>query len=236
MKHPHSGFSLIEVLVVTLVGGLLLVASTQVFTQLVQYQRQQMQTLRLTERTRLAELALRQDLSQAQRILAAASATRDYPDFTEKTVTLNHPTLSSSSFEHFPSSDWLVINRHAEDQEADFSLWHLDSKTYGQGLAHKQSQSDQAEQLGHSQTLIQGAELLRFRYYRPDSGRWLNADQVSDWTSISGIQFAVLLASSVPLSRPKQQQIQLWGEPLELPEDGRLRQLVTGSVYLEQPP
>lgn len=236
MLRKIVGFTLLEMLLVSALGSLLLLAATQIFANLVQQQAEQASWLRLDERARLAELSLKRDLASAYQLVEAGAASRDYPNTSEISIQLSDPDIQASSFDSFRSSDWLLINRQPQDAAPDYSLWHVDQKTYGKGLAHKASSQEAAEKLSSSQTLIAQAELLRLRFYSPGAAGWLTVkDYHQPWEEVTAIQFAVLLASDQPLhSRKQAAAFTLWGETLNPPKDGHLRTLIIGRVTLRE--
>jgi len=236
MIRKSSGFTLLEMLLVSALGSLLLLAATQIFASLVQEQTEQAAWLRLEEKARLAELVLKQDLASGHQLLEAGAASRNYPDLREASIQLSDPDIQKKNFTSFRSSDWLLINRQ-QGEAPDYSLWHVDEKTYGRGLAQKISSQNEAKTLTNSQTLIDQVELLRLRFYSPDSGGWIQTKDFNDpWEEVTAIQFAVLLVSSQTLSdKQLPNPINLWGETLEPPDDGHLRILVIGRVNLQEP-
>ncbi|SFC27890.1 prepilin-type N-terminal cleavage/methylation domain-containing protein [Marinospirillum celere] len=238
MQPGNRGFSLLELLIVAALGSLLLLATSEVFARLVFYQTDLSAWLRLEEKAALAETALKTDLKAAHQLVALKSAERTYPDFSEQSFEITESLVRTGSFQSARSSDWLLINRSSEDPNPDFSLWHLDQKTYGRGLAHKASRPTEPNRLSSSQTLIAGVELLRFRFYSDQQKAWLSSQQAQNSEeNFSGIQFAILLASEQAQLHRKQPALELWGEQLRPPQDGRLRLLITGSLPLrsEQP-
>lgn len=236
MKKRISGFTLLEMLLVSALGSLLLLAATQIFASLVKQQAEQAAWLRLEERARLTELVLKQDLARGYQLLEAGAANRHYPDLNEANIQLSDPDIQGGSFDSFRSSDWLLINRKPQGETPDYSLWHVDQKSYGIGLAHKISSQDKAKTLTNSQTLIAQIELLRLRFYSPNSPNWIKAEDFNDpWKEVTAIQFAALLASDQPLpGKSSPAPITLWGETLNLPDDGHLRTLVMGRANLRE--
>lgn len=225
------GFTLLEVLLVSLLGSVLLLAATELLASLSQQQARNYAQLRLQDNAQLAAAAISRDITTATAVLAAGVASQPYPNRSATSVDLTGFELTATGFNQFRSSDWLFLQTKAETDEdedkLDYSLWHLDEKTYGFGLAHKGRSRENPDSLTASQTLVDQVELLRFRFYCRDQGRWLSALDITAYSSITHIQFALLLVSStsvgtapIPLS--------LWSEQLIPPDDGHLRLLVTG--------
>lgn len=237
MTRQSPGFTLIEILLVSALGSLVLLAATQILASLVQQQAEQAAWLRLEERARLVELVLKYDLANSYHVLAAGTASHRYPDFVQVQIELNQANLYATRFNSFRSSDWLLVNRQPPGETADYSLWHVDQKEYGLGLANKTSSQDKASILTSSQTLIAQVEHLSLRFYSPASERWLQAtDLEGSWEEVTSVQFAAILVSDQALrSKPSQTSITLWGEKLSLADDGRLRVLVEGRSNLRRP-
>ena len=235
MHAKNQGFSLLEVLMISALGSLLLLAATQVFATLVQQHSQQSLELRLQERAILAELALRRDLSRGYQVVAAGRASHSYPANGQTRIDLNSAGLNTQ-FDQFVSSDWLLINRQPAEETPDFSLWHTDRKTYGKGLAHRPSSSSAASGLAPSQTVIAQVELLRLRFYCEAASSWLHAGQLDNFDTLAGIQYALIIVSEAADPRARARTFNLWGEHLQTPSDGRTRLLVTGSVRLREQP
>ncbi|MDR9466826.1 prepilin-type N-terminal cleavage/methylation domain-containing protein [Marinospirillum sp.] len=237
MKRKTSGFTLLEMLLVSALGSLLLLAATQIFASLVHQQAEESVWLRLEERARLTELVLKQDLASGYQLLEAGAASRDYPKLSETDTQLSDPDIQKRNFASFRSSDWLLINRQPQGETPDYSLWHVDEKTYGKGLAHKISSQDKAETLTNSQTLVAQVELLRLRFFSPDSSSWIKAEDFSDpLEEVTAIQFAALVVSGQALDgKQASHSITLWGETLNPPDDGHLRTLVLGRANLREP-
>lgn len=224
--HKSRGFTLLEVLLVSLLGSLLLLAATELLASLSQQQARNYAQLRLQDNAQLAASAISRDITTATAVLAAGAASQPYPNRSATSVDLGGFDLAATGFNQFRSSDWLFLQK-GNTTDPDYSLWHLDEKTHGFGLAHKGRSRENPDSLTASQTLVDQVELLRFRFYCRDQERWLSAPDITAYSSITHIQFALLLVSStsvgaapIPLS--------LWSEQLIPPDDGHLRLLVTG--------
>lgn len=231
--HRSQGFSLLEVLLVTLLGSLLLLAATELLAALSQQQVRHYAQLRLKDSARLADLALRQDIRSATAVLAVGVASHAYPNRSAASVDLAGFDLAATGFNQFRSSDWLFLQKivDKDKDKLDYSLWHLDEKTHGFGLAHKGLSRENSDSLTPSQTLVDQVELLRFRFYCSDQERWLKASETLSDSSITQVGFALLLVSPMSV-RAKPRSIALWGEILHPPDDGHLRLLVTGMSAL----
>ena len=235
MLFRQQGFNLTELLLVSLVGTLILVATLQLYSSLARHKTYEAAWLRLQERARLAELVLSRDLAKTFEVVEYQAASRSYPDFSSSSQAVTQKQLAHASFSQYRSSDWMLISQQTGDNDLRFSLWHLDEKTYGRGLAHKASRPSKLKQLSSSQTVIQHAELLRFRLLCAESSSWqaLN-NPCTHLQQVRGIQFAVILASEAKLPEYQQSALYLWGEQLNPPNDGRLRTLASGRVLLKQ--
>lgn len=228
--HRSQGFSLLEVLLVSLLGSLLLLAATELLAALSQQQVRHYAQLRLKDSARLADLALHQDIRSATAVLAVGVASHAYPNRSAAAVDLAGFDLSATGFNQFRSSDWLFLQK-GSISSPNYSLWHLDQKTHGFGLAHKGLSPSITNTLTDSQTLVDQVELLRFRFYCSDQERWLKASETLSDSSITQVGFALLLVSPISV-RAKPRSIALWGEILHPPDDGHLRLLVTGMSAL----
>jgi type IV pilus assembly protein PilW len=87
---------------------------------------------------------------------------------------------------------------------------------------------------------VRGIEQLKVQYGVSVDGQqvnaWLTADAVSDWRRVVAVRVAVV-ARSQPLGRPAEDEhaLPLWGETLEVPNDGRVRRVFTRTVALHEP-
>lgn len=216
----QKGFSLVEMLIVSLFGSFLLLATSHALTTLIKYQTQQSELLRLAERSYLAEIALKNAINKAQRVLKVGEAVSDYPDFTEQNTTLKS---KEKDFKQFASSDWLFLK--SENQS---NLFHLDTKTYGYGLAFRDFNKDKSR----SDTLVNQIELMRLRFFCDENGTWVKGGQVTNSSKIKGVQFALLITSSLPIKKASPKDFILWDEKLIPPTDGLYRQLVSATVRL----
>lgn len=226
----QKGFSLVELLIVSLLGSLLLLAASQGLATLAKHQKDQSELLRLTERSNLAEVALKKAIYEAQNIFIAGEATSNYPDFTEKNTLLGYPKTSKVSFNQFTSSDWMLLSQGKSVEKR--YLFHLDKKTYGYGLAFQ----DFGKNTPRSDTLVNQVELVRFKFFCEEAQAWIRGNQVSSCKKVTGASFALLLASSQALEKKQSAQVILWGEKLTLPTDGIYRQLVSATVHLMDKP
>src|SRR5690554_6549120 len=223
----QKGFSLVELLIVSLLGSLLLLAASQGLATLGKHQKNQSELLRLTERSNLAEIALKKAIYEAQNILIAGEATSSYPSFAEKSTFLGSFNIT---FKQFASSDWMLLSTGKPVKEQQ--LFHLDSKTYGYGLAFQ----DFGKNKPRSDTLVNQVELVRFKFFCEEAQAWIKGNQVSSCKKVTGASFALLLASSQALEKKQSAQVVLWGEKLALPTDGIYRQLVSATVHLMDKP
>lgn len=232
----QKGFSLIEMLMVSLLGSFLLLAASQVLTTLIKYQTDQSELLRLAENTALAEIALRNGISKLPFSLSdnddlkvcAGVATDIYPNIIEHSKNLT--CLGKKLFfNQFSSSDWLFLPTYDQNKEITHSLFHLDKKSYGYGLAYKPFASEKEK---YSQTLVNQVELVRFRYLQCDEQQdWIRNSETLEIGNVCGIQFALILASNRPVKK-RQKNLILWGEILNPPSDGLYRQLISSTVRL----
>ncbi len=217
----QKGFSLIEMLVVSLFGSFLLLATSHALTTLIKYQTQQSELLRLAERSYLAEIALKNAVNKAQRVLKAGEATSNYPNFTEQNITLKS---MGKDFKQFSSSDWMLLSHGQNIPQR--SLFHLDDKTYGYGLAFRDIEKDTSR----SDTLVNQVELMRLRFFYEDDKTWVKGNQVIDSNKIRGVQFAFLITSSQPIKKTSPSEFILWDEKLVPPNDGHYRQLISATA------
>lgn len=109
----QKGFSLIELLVVSLFGGLLLLAASQLLLSLIRYQADQSELLRLTENATLVEAGIKETILSKTKTLLIGKAISSYPTKTQSTkIYIKHNALGYITYvEPFNSSDWLVIVR-----------------------------------------------------------------------------------------------------------------------------
>lgn len=231
----QQGFNLMEMLLVSLLGGGILLGAGQLFTtQLSQHARQQ-QSLLLESQARLAKLALIRDLKASNGVVQAGAARHSYPSGNEYRMSLTASTGAHQTVAyHFNSasdSDWLLLQQpRGQGDRQDLSLWHRDEKSHGGGLAHKPASSGSVES---SQTLIPDVELLRFRF-QENGSHWKTAAQISNWQAVHSVQFALLLKSAQPLPGHKNPPIRLWGETLQPPQDQHLRLVFSHSLTLQK--
>lgn len=216
----QKGFSLVELLLVSLFGSLLLLTTSHALALLIKQQTHQSELLRLTEQSYLAEVALKNTINKAQIVLEAGEATSDYPKKTERSTELKS---SSVKFKQFASSDWLVVNL-----DNNKTLFHLDKKTYGYGLAFQNVSNEKSR----SDTLVNQVELMRLRFYCEKEQAWIKGNQVTDESKIAGVQFALLITSSQPIIKTASKSLVLWNEKLVPPTDGHYRRLVSATVRL----
>lgn len=223
----QKGFSLVEMLLVSLLSSLLLLAASQALIVLVRHQSDFSELLRLNENTALAEFVLKKEISQANKIILAGEASASYPLLTSQHIKLTETPLNVPiTFNQFRSSDWLLLDSKKEG----FSLFHLDEKAYDFGLAYKHYDADQKDP--NSQTLVNQIELMRFRYFCEEQKKWLTLSEISDFSQVSGVQFALFLTTSQPLNKKKQPNSALWQEELAAPEDNRFRSLLSSTIRL----
>lgn len=121
----QKGFSLIELLVVSLFGGLLLLAASQLLLSLIRYQADQSELLRLTENATLVEAGIKETILSKTKTLLIGKAISSYPTKTQSTkIYIKHNALGYITYvEPFNSSDWLVIVRlDPKDAETEKSF------------------------------------------------------------------------------------------------------------------
>lgn len=224
----QKGFSLAEMLVVSLFGSFLLLAASQVLTTLIRHQVNQSELLRLTENSALAEIALKNGIRNAFKVSAADIATSSYPKQTEQKIKLDQNYLGNEvDFDQFRSSDWLLL---FNDNKSIYSLFHLDKKSYGHGLAYKYYEKNSGR--SRSDTLVSQVELMRFRFFCEEQQSWVKSTEVKNLNNTKGVQFAVLLVSDQPIRNNGIKKITLWDETLNPPKDGLYRQLISSTVRL----
>jgi len=248
----QKGFSLIEMLLAGLFGSLLLTASSQALIGLIRYQTDQSELLRLTEKTTLAEMALKQTLAFSADAVIIGKAVDHYPAKTPKKTHTQYSSLgNNTSFNQFSSSDWLILLTNNDEKK--YGVFHLDKKSYGYGLAYKELSTKKIKSI--SNTLVNQVELLRFRYL-PDENtqehyclekqkitinednkvkevEGLNCSAIEE-NPARGIQFAFILATQKPIKKPGDSSFYLWGETLIPPKDGLYRQLISSTVRLSK--
>lgn len=220
----QKGFSLVELLIVSLLGSLLLLAASQGLATLAKHQKDQSELLRLTERSNLAEVALKKAINKTKKVLIAGEATQQYPSFSQQNILLGYPQNSKTTFEQFSSSDWMLLSYGQKNTNPQ--LLHLDKKTYGHGLALK----DFTKSSPRSDTLVNQVELLRLRFFDEGTNQWVKASQITPSSNLKGVQFAFLTTSSLPLTKASSSEFNLWGETLTPPKDGLHRQLISATA------
>ncbi len=211
-----------ELLISGLLASLLLLAAAQLLTALMQSYARQTAWLDMEQRAQLLMLALEQDWTRQEQLVAVGGASAPYPRPQQHRQTIDHePRLS---FMQQQDSDWLLWR----DAQQQLSLWHLDHKTYDTGLAHNRTNT--AGQWIGSQTLIPDVELWRVRLWSEAAG-WQRPDQLTEQEQILGVHYAFILVSAQPLPSVRPSSWSLWGETWHAPDDGRLRQLYQGVYY-----
>lgn len=238
----QKGFSLTEMLIVSLFGSLLLAATSQALVTLIKYQTDQSELLRLAENAILTEMALKQILGSSTEFLIIGKAISNYPARAPKKTSIQYNNQGNTTeFNQFSSSDWLILFTI----ENNYGLFHLDKKSYGYGLAYKKLKP---EENTNSNTLANQVELIRFRYL-PDEEtqnnycleqQLITIKKDEDETEVEGtdcsaieanivrgIELAFILVTSRPIKKPSPSSFSLWGETLIPPKDGLYRKLVT---------
>ncbi|NLW04996.1 MAG: prepilin-type N-terminal cleavage/methylation domain-containing protein [Pseudomonadaceae bacterium] len=256
----QQGFSLVEMLIVSLFGSLLLLATSQGLINLISYQTDQSELLRLAENASLAEMALKQTIVSSTKALIIGRAISSYPARAPKKTYIQYNELgNSTSFEQFSSSDWLLLleDEKINNNKVEHGIFHLDKKDFGYGLAYKKLSPDQTNPI--SNTLVNQVELVRFRYLPNQSTQnyyclekqpitlkenkeveaIVTTEAIVEGADCStleanlatGIEFAFILVTSKPLKKPSPSHFYLWGEVLTPPKDGLYRQLVSSVAH-----
>lgn len=188
--NQQQGFSLVEVLVTSLLGGLLLVAAGQVFMSLVKFQAQLNNQLKLNETAILADVAIKNILTQAKSIKSAGQATSSTASSNNNLTLDLGDELGSLNFTQARNADWLLVEDKTSDNK--FNLLHLDKKSHGKGLAYKSYRPDEivAER---SDTLVDLVEQIHWYFYQSANGQWLTANQVNDFSTITATSYNLLI-------------------------------------------
>lgn len=245
----QKGFSLTEMLMVSLFGSLLLAATSQTLITLIKYQTDQSELLRLAENTILTEMALKQTLGLSTKFLIIGKAVSNYPAKAPKKTSIQYNNLDETTeFNQFSSSDWLILLNNKDN----YGLFHLDKKSYGYGIAYKKLDSKNST---NSNTLVNQIELIRFRYLpneetqnhyclekQPITIKKDGVENTIEGTDCSaiennlatGLEFAFILATSKPLKKSSPSSFSLWGETLIPPNDGLYRQLTSSIIRLSK--
>lgn len=256
----QKGFTLLEMLMVSLFGGLLLLAASQVIITLINTQADQSELLRLAENAMLAELVLKKEISAAKSILLTGEATHSYLVKTSESNLLAANNLNNEiKFNQFKNSDWLLLytTTAKENNSCDnkYVIFHSDKKEYAYGLSYKYYEiaskgtiintADKTIELdplnslilsndtSRSDTLVSQIELIRFRYFYEQESKWIKSNQILDYSSIKKIQFAFIIGTNNPVKKQNPDYFTLWDKVINLPKDGIYRQLVTATVNLK---
>lgn len=220
-RSSAQGWSLMELLVSGLLASLLLLAAAQLLSALLQSHARQTAWLDLERRAHLLIQAVEEDWSRQAHLVEVGAARAAYPRQQQRAESIqSSPALS---FMQQQDSDWLLWR----DTQQQLSLWHLDHKSYGAGLAHNRTNAT-GQWIG-SQTLIPDVELWRVRLWSEAAG-WQRPDQLTEQDQILAVHYAFVLVSAQPLPGVQSASWSLWGETWHAPQDGRLRQLYQG-VY-----
>lgn len=224
----QKGFSLIEMLMVSLFSSLLLLALSHGLITLIKFQTEQSELLRLTERLTLAKLAIRNAVSHSRRILDSSEATSYYPVLTEQDILLNKNSPTNEvRFKQISSSDSLLLI--TSNSKNKTSLFHLDKKTYDFGLAYK----DLSIEKPRSDTLVTHVELMRLRFLCNGQQNWVKRSEVNDFKKVNGVQFALIVTTNQPVKKTSNNSsFLLWGEVLTPPKDGHYRRIISSTVHL----
>jgi len=86
---------------------------------------------------------------------------------------------------------------------------------------------------------VRGIEQLRVQYGVSVDGQhvsdWLTGDAVTDWRRVVAVRVAVVARSQAVGRRAEgDQTVPLWGDTLEVPNDGRVRRVFTRTVALHE--
>lgn len=138
----QKGFTLLEMLMVSLFGGLLLLAVSQAIITLIRAQADQSELLRLAENAMLAELVLKKELSEATQVLYIGAASSNNLKKTSETNLLEANNLNNEiKFNQFKNSDWLLLYTATKKENNKcnnkYIIFHIDRKENAQGLAYK---------------------------------------------------------------------------------------------------
>lgn len=196
----QKGFSLAEMLLVSLLAGLLLLAVSQAIITLVRMQADQSALLRLAENAMLTQLVLKKELSAASEILYLGAATHQHLNKTSESNSLEANNLSNEiKFNQFKNSDWLLFYT-ATPKESNalkcnnkYVIFHIDKKENAYGLGYKYYETnnkgiitkeidetaavvEKTSDTSRSDTLTSQLELLRFRYFYEPEQRWLTSE------------------------------------------------------------
>ncbi|HKM16302.1 MAG TPA: prepilin-type N-terminal cleavage/methylation domain-containing protein [Marinospirillum sp.] len=256
----QKGFTLLEMLMVSLFGGLLLLAASQVIINLINTQADQSELLRLAENAMLAELVLKKEISEAKSILLSGEAINSRLVKTSESNLLTANNLNNEiKFNQFKNSDWLLLytTRVKENNNCDnkYIILHIDKKEYAYGLSYKYYEiaskgtitnaTDKTIELdplnnpilssdtSRSDTLVSQIELIRFRYFYEQESKWIKSNEILDYSLIKKVQFAFIIGTNNPVKKQNPNYFTLWDEIINLPKDGIYRQLVTAIVNLK---
>ncbi|MEE4175341.1 MAG: PilW family protein [Xanthomonadales bacterium] len=230
MNRRFRGFTLVEVMLALTLGAIVL-GSLIVVTQGVTGALRQAQALDLlasTTRHVRAELlavtsgagARRDPVTQTA--LAAVAGSRSDP--TGDVLVLQALTPRNCFDNDNPVRGpeglpawWLQRNEYAVRDG-----WRLVRRcTYGPPGSHGIRQLNAA-------TLVEGVEALRLRFGLDSDGdrrldRWVSAASVGDESSVIGVRVGLLLATEQPVGARPQAPLELFGEAITVPTDGRAR-------------
>lgn len=252
----QKGFTLLEMLLVSLFGGLLLLAVSQAIITLIRAQADQSELLRLAENAMLAELVLKKELSEAKEVLSTGAATNNNLKKTAESNLLEANNLMNEiKFNQFKNSDWLLLYTATKKENNrcnnKYVIFHIDKKENAQGLAYKYYETnnkgiitkepdkttavavEKTSDTSRSDTLVSQLELLRFRYFYEQEQQWVQSHAILDLSLIKKIQFAFIIATNQPVKKSNPNSFKLWGQNIALPKDGLYRELVTATVTLK---
>lgn len=256
----QKGFTLLEMLIISLFGGLLLLATSQVIVTLMTRQADQSELLRLTENAMLAELVLKKEISAAKGVLLTGEAVNSRLVKTSTSNVLIANNLNNEiKFNQFKNSDWLLLytTTAKENNSCDnkYVIFHIDKKTYAYGLSYKyyeiankgiiintldeKNTLDPLNNLtlsndtSRSDTLVSQIELIRFRYFYEPEKKWLEGNEIPDYSLIKKIQFAFIIATENTVKKASPNTFNIWNEEIILPNNGIYRKLVKSTVSLK---
>lgn len=88
--------------------------------------------------------------------------------------------------------------------------WFVGSSTTGQRTLYR-AIFDRGDDRPRIEAMVEGVETLQVEYaVGPDAPIWSSADQISDWTGVVGVRFAVVVRADRPIPIQHSSQTQDW--------------------------
>lgn len=198
-KQEQQGFSLVELLIVSLLSSVALLAASQSFVSLLKFETSLNTKLQLNEAAILADLAIQNTLHQAKGVALAGQATANSAASNSNLSINLGGGLGTLNFTQLRNSDWLLVKD--KNNSKKFNLLHLDIKTYGKGLAYKSHTVGSVAD--RSDTLVDLVNQISWQFYDASKNTWLRASQVNDFNQVKAVSyFLTLEAPAVKQKQP----------------------------------